>query len=124
VLRDGEYRARLTPDEVGTYRVRVAARRGGRPLGEGEAKLVAGSLGAEFFGAGMRRDALERLAQETGGRFYTPATVSTLPDDVRYTESGATVFEQHDLWDMPITFLLILTLLATEWGVRRARGLA
>jgi hypothetical protein len=72
----------------------------------------------------MRRDALERLARETGGRFYTPENVATLPEDVRYTESGATVFEQHDLWDMPATFLLLLALLGVEWGWRRARGLA
>jgi hypothetical protein len=72
----------------------------------------------------MRRDALERLAGETGGRFYTPQTVSTLPEDVRYTERGNTVLERYDLWDMPIVMLLVLGALATEWSLRRARGLA
>ncbi|MBI2535498.1 MAG: hypothetical protein HYW06_00665 [Gemmatimonadetes bacterium] len=102
----------------------MEARRAGRFLGEGDAYLDAGALGAEFFGAGMRRAALEQLAQETGGRFYTPAQVAALPEDVRFTESGATVFEHHDLWDMPATFLLLLALLGVEWGWRRARGLA
>jgi len=124
VLRDGEYRGSFSADARGTYRVTVDAQRAGRALGTGEAYVEAGSLGAEFFGAAMRRDALERLARETGGRFYTPENVSTLPEDVRYTESGATVFEQHDLWDMPVTFLLLLALLGVEWGWRRARGLA
>lgn len=124
VQRDGEYRGSFPADARGTYRVTVEAQGAGRALGTGEAYVEAGSLGAEFFGAGMRRDALERLARETGGRFYTPDDVSALPDDVRYTESGATVFEQHDLWDMPVTFLLLLGLLGVEWGWRRARGLA
>jgi len=124
VLRDGEYRGWFVADAAGRYRVRVEARRAGRPLGEGDAYLDAGALGAEFFGAGMRRAALEQLAQETGGRFYTPAQAAALPEDVRFTESGATVFEHHDLWDMPATFLLLLTLLGVEWGWRRARGLA
>ncbi|OGU31315.1 MAG: hypothetical protein A3K13_05245 [Gemmatimonadetes bacterium RIFCSPLOWO2_12_FULL_68_9] len=124
VLRDGEYRGWFVADAAGRYRVRVEARRAGRPLGEGDAYLDAGALGAEFFGAGMLRAALEQLAQETGGRFYTPAQAAALPEDVRFTESGATVFEHHDLWDMPATFLLLLTLLGVEWGWRRARGLA
>jgi hypothetical protein len=124
VLRDGEYRGSFSADARGTYRVTVEAQRAGRAMGAGDAYVEAGSLGAEFFGAGMRRDALERLARETGGRFYTPENVATLPEDVRYTESGATVFEQHDLWDMPATFLLLLALLGVEWGWRRARGLA
>jgi hypothetical protein len=124
VLRDGEYRGSFSADAQGTYRVTVEAQRAGRALGTGEAYVEAGSLGSEFFGAGMRRDALERLAQETDGRFYTPENVATLPEDVRYTESGATVFERHDLWDMPAIFLLLLALLGVEWGWRRLRGLA
>jgi len=124
VLRDGEYRGWFVADAAGPYRVRVEARRAGRPLGEGDAHLDAGALGAEYFGAGMRRAALEQLAEETGGRFYTAAQASALPEDVRFTESGATVFEHYDLWDMPATFLLLLTLLGVEWGWRRVRGLA
>ena len=124
VLRDGEYRGSLVADAAGSYRIRVEARRAGSSLGQGEAHLEAAALGAEFFGAGMRRDALQELARETGGRFYTPAQASALPEDVRFTESGATVFEQYDLWDMPATFLLLLTLLGVEWAWRRARGLA
>jgi len=124
VLRDGEYRGWFVADAAGPYQVRVEARRAGRPLGEGAAELDAGALGAEFFGAGMRRAALEQLAQETGGRFYAPDQAAALPEDVRFTESGATVFERYDLWDMPVLFLSLLALLGVEWGWRRARGLA
>lgn len=124
VLRDGEYRGWFVADAAGSYRVRVDARRAGRSLGEGDAYVDAGALGAEFFGAGMRRDALQQLAQETGGRFYPPTEAGALPEDVRFTESGATVFERYDLWDMPALFLLLLALLGVEWGWRRVRGLA
>ena len=47
-----------------------------------------------------------------------------LPEDVRYTESGATVFEHYELWDMPIAFFLLLLLFGAEWVYRRAGGLA
>ena len=48
---------------------------------------------AEYFGAEMRRPLLERIAAETGGRFYTPATVDSLASDLGYSGRGATVEE-------------------------------
>jgi cytochrome c-type biogenesis protein CcmH/NrfF len=41
-----------------------------------------------------------------------------------YTTSGATEVQRLDLWDMPVIFLLILSVLAAEWMYRRRRGLA
>jgi len=66
---------------------------------------------------------LQRVARETGGRFYTQATVASLPDDVVFTESGVTIREALDLWDMPIVLIGLLGLLGFEWVYRRYRGL-
>lgn len=63
------------------------------------------------------------MADETGGRFYTPATANTLPDDITITGAGVTLVEELDLWDMPILFVLMLLLMGAEWGLRRIRGL-
>jgi hypothetical protein len=35
-----------------------------------------------------------------------------------------TVIEERDLWDMPILLMLLLAIIAAEWGYRRVRGLA
>ncbi|MFP3948818.1 MAG: hypothetical protein ACLFWG_08810, partial [Longimicrobiales bacterium] len=78
----------------------------------------------EFFDAGMNSELLERVAEETGGRFYTPPTASSLPEDLRYTGSGVTVVEERDLWDMPALLLLMVLLLGAEWSYRRVRRLA
>jgi hypothetical protein len=43
---------------------------------------------------------------------------------VGFTESGVTVKESRDLWDMPALFFLLVLLLGAEWGYRRRRGLA
>jgi hypothetical protein len=67
---------------------------------------------------------LRRIADETGGRYYSLQTVSGLPQDIVYTEKGVTTTEQLDLWDMPIVFFLLAGLLAAEWMLRRARGMA
>jgi hypothetical protein len=72
----------------------------------------------------MRAPLLKRIATETGGRFYTPETASTLAEDVAMSKRGVTVVNQMDLWDMPATFLLLVVLVSAEWAYRKSRGLA
>jgi uncharacterized membrane protein len=122
--RDGEYRVSFTAGEPGAYELRVRATVGDRTVTSEPTSVRAGEMGAEYFDAEMRSPLLRRVAEETGGRFYTPATAAALPEDVIYTESGTTVRRQKELWDMPVNFILLLGLVAAEWGFRRARGLA
>ena len=79
---------------------------------------------AEYFGAEMRPAVLKQFADETGGKFYRTSDVSRLPQDSVYTTSGATEVQRLDLWDMPVIFLILLSLLGAEWLYRRRRGLA
>ena len=72
----------------------------------------------------MQAPTLRRIAEETNGHFYTWETVSTLPEDIIFTDSGTTVVERRDLWDMPAIFLMLILLVSAEWGYRRKRGLA
>lgn len=123
VEKDGEYRASLATKKGGLYRIDVEARQRGESLGTQSAYVRSAELATEYFDAEMQASLMKRIAEETGGRFYTPETVGSLPEDVRYTKSGTTVLEEKDLWDMPAIFLLVLILVATEWGYRRARGL-
>jgi hypothetical protein len=124
VTRDGEYRAAFTPRAEGIYRIHVNATEKGKPLPGGMAYVQAAPLSTEYFDAEMRASLLRRIAEESGGRYYTPETVSALPEDVSYTESGAAMVEERDLWDMPVLFLLLVGLVGAEWGYRRLRGLA
>ena len=124
VRRDGEYEAAWTPALPGLHEVRIRAEQGGRVLGERSVYLQAGDLGAEYFGAALQEGTLRRVAEETGGRYYTPSTLRTLAEDVTFTESGATVVEYRDLWDMPILLFLLIGLLSGEWTLRRRQGLA
>ncbi len=124
VDRDGGYRGRFVPSSDGPYAVTVEARRGRAVLGRDVAGLDVAPGDAEYFDAGMREPLLRRVAEETGGRFYTAGTAASLPDDIRYTGGGVTSVEELDLWDMPALFFLLVGLLSAEWGWRRARGLA
>ena len=122
--KDGEYRTTFTGAEPGFYEVRVEASTGGDLLGEDTAYARVAASDTEYYDSTMRAPLLQRIAEDTGGRFYTQETASSLPDDVQYVGRGVTVVEERDLWDMPILLFLLVTLVLGEWGYRRFRGLA
>jgi hypothetical protein len=124
VTEDGTYRSSFTTDVAGRYDIRVEARRGDGVLGEDHVEIRAEPQPTEFFSSAMRAGVLRDIAAQTGGRFYTEASLGGLAEDVRYTEAGTTKRESHDLWDLPILFLALFAFIASEWILRRRRGLA
>jgi uncharacterized membrane protein len=124
VEEDGEYRTTFVPAQLGTHMISVEAEHAGVSLGNDDTEISTADLTTEFFGAEMNAPLLRRIADETGGRFYTTSTMAGLSEDARFTDSGNTIVEFHELWDMPVVLILILGLVGAEWGVRRRRGLA
>lgn len=124
VTEDGRYTVPFTPGMEGIYEVAVDAGRDTVAFGTAETGVRVAPGTGEFRDPHQRRGLMERIAEETGGRYYTLETASRLPEDLRYTGGGITVTEEHDLWDMPLLLLLLAGLLGTEWGYRRKKGLA
>jgi len=124
VERDGEYRASFRAEEQGVYEVQAEAHRGDIELGRDALHVQAADLPVEYFGSEMRATLLERIADQTGGRFYTAETAGSLPEDISYSGSGATVVERKELWDAPILFFVVVALLGTEWALRKRWGMA
>jgi len=122
--RNGEYRATFTAATDGMYAADVEATREGKPLGAGAVHMRAAPGDAEYFDPTMHAARLKRIADETGGKFYTADTLSGLPEDLKYAGRGVTTVEERDLWHMPIVLLAIVGLMAGEWAYRRAVGMA
>ena len=123
VDQDGRYKASFTTSEPGLYEVSVQAIRGADTLGTALTHVHAAPSDDEYFDASMRGTTLRRIADQTGGLFYTPDNVASLPEDISLTGAGVTLTEERDLWDMPILLILLLSLMAGEWGYRRMRSL-
>jgi uncharacterized membrane protein len=124
VSKDGDYRTSFVPDESGVYDVRVTAARDQKDLGTSAMHVRVSAGDAEYFDAAMRAPLLKRIAEDTGGRFFTEASVAALPEAISYSGRGVTVVEERELWDMPALLLALVGLVAAEWGYRRVRGLA
>jgi uncharacterized membrane protein len=120
--RDGVYRLELTPEHAGIYELSVEARSGDART-TGQLQLPVGMVTPDLYRAEMREGILRRIADDTGGRFYRAHEVAALADEIPLSDSGASVQERLPLWDMPVVFLLLITLLGFEWLYRRWRGL-
>ena len=124
VEHDGEFAGVFAPDEPGLYEVRGTASRDQMEIGTATMHVRVSAGDSEYFDAGMRAPLLRRIAEETGGRFFTPSDAASLPEAISYSGRGVTVVEDRELWDMPVLLILLVTLVGTEWAYRRARGLA
>ena len=122
--RDGQYRGTFVSTDAGAYEITADATKGTTTLGSGVTYLRAGPSDAEYFDPTMHEAPLRRIAEETGGRFYTPANAAGMAEDVRYAGRGVTSVEERELWNMPIVLIALMSLVCAEWGYRRAVGLS
>ena len=124
------YSAGFRPDEDGLYRVEVTAKRQGSKqataavLAPGRTSFLVGPVNREAWNAAQNRELLERVASETGGKYYTLDRADDLIDDITHRDSASSIRETKDLWDMPFNFLLVLALASGEWFIRKRKGLA
>ncbi len=121
---DGQYHGTFVSTVPGAYEVEVEADRAGKPIGTSTTYVRAGAGDGEFFDPTMHEAPLRRIADETGGRFYTASNVAGLAEDVSYAGRGVTSVEERELWNMPIILIMLVGLVCAEWGYRRAVGLS
>ncbi|HLH40126.1 MAG TPA: hypothetical protein VKX39_13335 [Bryobacteraceae bacterium] len=121
-VEPGVFTSEYTTPKAGSYLVEMTAKRAGEDLGRDTLTFRREDGVAENFKVEQNRELLEKLAQETGGRYYTPAEARKLGEDISYSDAGITVRETRDLWDMPAVFLLLLMLRSGEWLLRRKWG--
>jgi uncharacterized membrane protein len=123
VDKDGVYSGAFKPQEEGIYEIASEAFQNGKSLGTAKADFRVAESGEEFHDAAMNLNLLKRLSSNTGGRYYAPGEVRHLPEDIAYIDKGASRLEEKDLWNMPFLFLLLASLISTEWIFRKRRGL-
>ena len=124
--RDGQYRGTFVSTEAGCLRGQRGRDAGGRPGRRQRRRPTCARRPseAEYFDPTMHAAPLRRIAEETGGKFYTTDTAKGLAEDVRYAGRGVTSVEERELWNMPIVLIALMGLVCAEWGYRASWGLA
>jgi len=118
----GLYTASWGAVKPGSYVVETVARRGENELGRDAVTFRREDGVAENFGIAQNKELLEKLSQQTGGRYWRPGELGKLANDISYSEAGISIRETRDLWDAPIFFLAALLLRSGEWLLRRKWG--
>ncbi len=121
-LEEGVYSGEWTAEKPGSYVAEIIAGREQEELGHDMLTFRREDGVAENFHTSQNRELLEKLSEETGGRYYKPSETSKLSNEISYSEAGITTRETRDLWDMPALFLLVLAIRASEWLLRRRWG--
>jgi uncharacterized membrane protein len=119
----GQFQAAWSAPKPGAYLTEVTALRNGTELGRDVLTFQRMDGVAENFHTEQNRDLLERLASQTGGQYWKPADLGKLAGSIPFSEAGVTVRETKDLWDLPLVFLVLLTLRFSEWWLRRKWGI-
>lgn len=121
----GSFEAAIVPAQPGMYLVKVEARANdGRELGTSETAFFAEAAKDEFTHPDLQEGLLRRLAELTGGRYYTADEASRLPEEISVMQSSYSKIVVKDLWDAPVIFVLVVLFLSVEWFVRRSKGLS
>lgn len=118
---DGLYRVGMQPDEAGRHELR---------LGDGAMASAASVLqhvditvtGSEFLRPGLNPAPLRQLSAATDGDYFDQSGLEQLVGAIKPKSSGQQEQIKKSLWDLPIVFLLILTLLGANGWLRRRWG--
>lgn len=121
-LTRGVYSTEWNATKTGSYVAEITAKRAGLDLGRDVLTFRREDGLAENFHQEQNRELLEKLAAETGGRYYKPGNARQLAQEISYSEAGITAREMKDLWNMPAVFLAVIALRSAEWLLRRRWG--
>jgi hypothetical protein len=117
------YEALLTRTPEGEYRFWLSSPTVADPKPKAECRVLAPP--GEMDRLRMNQQDLERAAEETHGRFYTLADADRLLDDLPVGNRVALTSRQppRPLWNHFMLFVLALTLLSSEWFLRKRKHL-
>jgi hypothetical protein len=118
----GRFQGAWSAPKPGLYIAELTARRGAEQIGSDVVTFQRQDGVAENFHTEQNRALLETLATSTGGRYLRPAQLARIAGEIPYSRAGITMQQIKELWNMPIAFLVILSLRAGEWVLRRVWG--
>lgn len=111
----------------GSYRYTAEASQDDASVGSDQGQFSVGSLTLEYRETRANTALMQQIAQRSGGTFFTPESASELPRILEASSSFSSlvVEEERDteLAHLYGFLIVIVTLLATEWAIRKRSGM-
>ncbi|MBI2088966.1 MAG: hypothetical protein HYT78_09525 [Deltaproteobacteria bacterium] len=126
---EGEFTALFTPAKEGSYRIEAEAHLAGRLLGKGSKNFSVAFAFEEGSDGRPRPEVLQQIAATTRGEFtpiaaWDEKSLRAMAERLeRIAPSEIVERRQIQLWNTLWAFFLVLTLLGSEWWLRRKWGL-
>lgn len=122
-LGSGAYKLELNSLSPGRYSYTASARKGNRQIDEQVGEFIIENSNSELINT-IRNDALlANIANETVGRSYNFTAINSFWDDLREDNVLETKQELVEAYQFPVRsifwFIVLLTLLASEWLIRK-----
>jgi len=102
----------------------AVAERRGEEVGRARGEFTVEEYSLEDSEVRRRSALLEEIAEATGGGYYSPETLSSLPDEAGVGPREVTRRQEVEVWNSPWLLVGFVGLLSAEWAVRRTKGLA
>ena len=112
----GLYQGYFTPELEGRYVLRTAP---AEAEYSNTVELQVATTPLEQLEPAMQEEALRKLADLSGGRYFAIRGLPELPDLLPQTAQTTIIRREKELWDLPVVFALVLLIAATEWFFRR-----
>jgi uncharacterized membrane protein len=121
----GTYSATYVAKQPGPYRVvATATAPDGSTVGERDAGWAAQPMADEFARLEPDREYLKALAEKTKGEVVDGERLDSFVTSLASKDAPIVEPWTAPLWHHPLYFLIAITALAAEWGIRRVNGLA
>jgi len=121
---DGDhYRGSVPPLAPGSYVVECSATLRGEDVGSARSEFLVERFSLEDAETRRRPAVLRKVAEDTGGGYYSPGTLDQLPESFPMAWAERSVRREFELWNSPWLLLGFVGLISVEWALRRKQGL-
>ena len=112
------YRAEIEPNVPGVFVAKSDADIGGAKI-EGEARFIVAKPVTELTAKPIDREVLQRIAEQTGGKYYPLAESADWLKNIRYKQQQFARMQISDLWNNPLLLGVLFALLCGDWILRK-----
>ncbi len=119
----GRYEGSLEVLQGGDYEFTGSAHLQGRVLGRDQGKFSVEEFNLEFQDTRMNEELLRRIAEESGGAYFTPEEVSRLSERLQFNEKFVVIKNEWEIWNKTPLLITCILLLSAEWLIRKRKGM-